>query len=505
MFTQIEQIQKKVPFQIIPTIITLTVFIILLICPAPAAITENAWTFVAIFVAIILGIILKVMSVGAMSLIAILAVVLSQVSADTSKASVQIALSSFNNPLIWLIAIAVIVSKSLKKTGLGNRLAYNFLKVLGKKTIGIGYGLALCELLLAPITPSNTARGGGIIHPIMRSIAHAFNSDPEKNTQSKIGTYLSLVNYQSNPITSAMFITATAPNPLVVDYVAQATGGNFSISWATWALAMLLPGIIAILLMPLIIYYLSPPEIKETPNAITLAKDELNKMGAMSIHEKVLACVFLAMLLFWAGIPTLLADLGGFNTLAAYLKIDPTGVAIAGLSFLVLSGILTWDDVISEKTAWDTLFWFAALIMLAGQLNKLGVIGVFSEWMSLTISNSGVHWLFAASILVSIFFFTHYFFASTTAHISAMLLAFLTVGASLIPAEFINIFMLMMAAASGLMGGITHYSTGTSPVIFSSGYVTLGKWWQIGLIMGIINLIIFAVVGVVWWKVLGYW
>lgn len=85
----------------------------------------------------------------------------------------------------------------------------------GKKTIGIAYSLALSELILAPITPSNTARGGGIIHPIMRAIAGSYGSDPEQGTQGRMGRYLALTNYHANPITSAMFITATAPNPLV--------------------------------------------------------------------------------------------------------------------------------------------------------------------------------------------------------------------------------------------------------------------------------------------------
>jgi len=419
-----EELQKKVPFQIVPAIITLSVFVILLICPAPAAITAKAWTLVAIFVAIILGIILKVMSIGAMSLIAIVVVALTQVTSGNSKEAVAVALSSFNNPLIWLIAVSVMISKSLKKTGFGNRVAYVALLILGKKTIGIGYGLALCELFLAPFTPSNTARGGGIIHPVMKSIAHAFDSYAEKGSQSKIGTYLALVNYHANPITSAMFITATAPNPLVVNYIAEATGNNFSITWGMWALAMLLPGLIAILLMPLVIYYLAPPEIKETPNAVQLAKDELRKMGAFSLHEKMLAGLFTVMLLFWAGMPTMLATWGNLPVLASYLKVDPTGVALTGLAFLLLSGILTWDDIIGEKSAWDTLFWFAALVMLAGQLNKLGVIGAFSSWMSLTISDSGIHWFLSALILMAIFFYAHYFFASTTAHISAMLLAF---------------------------------------------------------------------------------
>jgi len=250
---------------------------------------------------------------------------------------------------------------------------------------------------------------------------------------------------------------------------------------------------------------LAPPEIKATPSAVEMADNELKKLGAFSVHEKLLAGLFVVMLVFWAGLPTLLASWGGFPVLAGYLKIDPTGVALAGLAFLLLSGILTWDEVIGEKSAWDTLFWFAALIMLADQLNKLGVIGVFSDWMAGVISSSGMHWMWAAVLLIGVFFYTHYVFASTTAHMSAMLLAFLTVGVTVVPGEYSHVFMLMMAASGSLMMTLTHYATGTSPIIFSSGFVSMGKWWQVGFVMSVVNLALFALVGAAWWKLLGFW
>ena len=145
-----------------------------------------------------------------------------------------------------LIVIAVLVSLSLNKTGLGTRIGYYFIKLFGKRTLGVAYGLVAAELVIAPVTPSNTARGGGIIHPIMRAIAGSYGSDPEKGTQGRMGRYLALTNYHANPITSAMFITATAPNPLVVKLIADATGAQISLSWGTWALAMLLPGLVAL-------------------------------------------------------------------------------------------------------------------------------------------------------------------------------------------------------------------------------------------------------------------
>jgi DASS family divalent anion:Na+ symporter len=486
-----------VPFKLPQALITTGVLAILLLVPCPEGLSDKAWGLVAIFLTTIVAIILKVMPIGVMAMMAIVIVALSQVTSTSSKGAIADALSSFSSPLIWLIVVAILISRGLKKTGLGNRIGMLFIVLLGKRTLGIGYGLAICELVLAPFTPSNTARGGGIVHPVMKSIANAFDSDPAKGTQGKVGTYLALVNYHANPITSTMFLTATAPNPLVVDYVAKATNQQLHLSWTTWALCMVVPGLFCLLVMPLVIYLLSPPELKVTPDAVYFAKGELQRMGPLGPMEKVMIFTFGLLLVLWANLPALFFG-------PAY-TLDPTVVAFVGLFVLIITGTLNWDDVLSEKSAWDTLIWFGALVMLAEQLNKLGVVSWFTEGMKAAIIASGMSWQLIAAVLVLAFVFSHYLFASTTAHISAMMLAFLGVGALLIPPQYLIAFMLMMTAGSAIMMTLTHYATGTSPIIFGSGYVTLGLWWRVGLVMCLFELLAFALVGGVWWKLLGFW
>jgi len=260
---------------------------------------------------------------------------------------------------------------------------------------------------------------------------------------------------------------------------------------------MLLPGLVCLLLMPLVIRVLCPPELKATPNAIEYAKGELARMGPLGGKERVMIGVFAMMLVLWANVPAMIWG--------PTFTLDPTVVAFLGLFALIITGTIDWDDVLSEKSAWDTLIWFGALVMLAEQLNKLGVIAWFSADMRDAIAASGMGWLSIAAILVLAFVFSHYLFASTTAHISAMMLAFLTVGAQLIPQPYIAPFMLMMTAGSAIMMTLTHYATGTSPIIFGSGYVTMGQWWRVGAVMCVFELVIFAVVGGIWWKILGFW
>ncbi|MGB5444608.1 MAG: DASS family sodium-coupled anion symporter [Psychromonas sp.] len=487
---------KGTDIRVIPGLFAIAVILLLwFVVAPPPGVSANAWHLLALFVGTIAAIIGKAMPIGAIAVLAITLVALTGVTNDNPTGAIKDALSGFSNSLIWLIGIAIIISRGLAKTGLGNRIGYYFISLFGRKTIGIGYALALSELIIAPVTPSNTARGGGIIHPIMKSIATSFGSSPEQGTSRKIGHYLALVSYHINPITSAMFITATAPNPLIVKLIADATGANISITWGTWALAALLPGLLCIALVPLVVYAVYPPEIKTTPDARTFAKSKLSEMGPMSYAEKVMISVFALLLILWAGLPAMI--------FGADYAVDTTAVAFLGLSILLISGVLSWEDVLKEKSAWDTVVWFSALVMMATFLSKLGLVAWFSSVVESNIQQLGFDWVVSVIILVAVYFYAHYFFASTTAHITAMFAAFYVAGLALgAPPLYLG---LLLAGASSLMMSLTHYATGTSPIVFESGYVSMDNWWLMGFIMSIVNLTVWGIVGGLWWKVLGYW
>ena len=487
---------KVESFRPVPALVAVAITLVIwFVIPVPEGVKPNAWHMLALFIGTIAAIIGKVMPIGALSIIAITLVAITGVTNDKPSAAIADALSGFSNSLIWLIGISIMMSRGLINTGLGARIGYYFISLFGRRTVGIGYALSISELMLAPLTPSNTARGGGIMHPVMRSIANSFGSSPEQGTSGKIGRYLALVNYHTNPITSAMFITATAPNPLVVKLVAEATGAEISLSWGTWALAMLLPGLVAIALMPLVILWLYPPEIRDTEDAHTFALSRLAELGPVKTSEKILLGVFAWLLFLWAGVPEMIAG-------KAY-AVDATTAAFSGLTLLLLAGVLSWEEVLAEKSAWDTITWFAALVMMATFLNKLGIIAWLSTVLQGGIVQLGLGWMGAVALLTLVYMYAHYLFASTTAHITAMFAAFYTAGIALGAPPMA--FALLLAAASSIMMTLTHYATGTSPIIFGSGYTTLGQWWLAGLVMSVVNLTVWVLVGGVWWKVLGYW
>ncbi|MDR2236434.1 MAG: anion permease [Chryseobacterium sp.] len=466
--------------------ITFGVALVIWFIPVPEGVTQDAWHLFAIFAATILGIILKAAPMGTMCMMAIAFTALTQVVApgDAGK-SITKALSGFGDKVIWLIGISFFIARGFIKTGLGNRIAFLFIRIFGKSSLGLAYGLGLADVCLAPAIPSNTARGGGIIYPIMKSMAISFDSVPEKpETHRKLGSFLTLNSYYMNLIASSMFLTGTASNPMCQKFAANL---GINITWMSWAAAGFLPGLVAFFVVPLVLYKLYPPELKKTGDAPKMAARKLKEMGPISRNEWLMLLAFFILLALWI--------------FGASLSIDATTTAFIGLTLLLLTSVLTWEDVKGEKGAWDTIVWFAVLVMMASSLNELGFIGWFSDLIKVKIG--GLSWQVAFPVIIVVYFFSHYIFASATAHVAAMYAALLGVGVSLgIPPMLLAMMLGFMGSVYGVL---THYGHGPAPVFFGSGYVDLKAWWLRGLEIGVVLLIIYMAVGGLWMKVLGYY
>ena len=447
--------------------ITFLVALVLWFIPTPEGVTPEAWHLFAIFASTILGIILKAAPMGTMCMMAIGFTALTQVLAPgNAGASITKSLSGFGDKVIWLIGISFFIARGFIKTGLGNRIAFLFIKIFGKSSLGLAYGLGLADMCLAPAIPSNTARGGGIIYPIMKSMAMSFGSVPDNPaTHRKLGSFLTLNSYYMNLITSSMFLTGTASNPMCQKFAANL---GVDITWMSWALAGFVPGLAAFIIVPLVLYKLYPPELKKTGNAAKMADDKLRKMGPITRNEWLMLVAFFVLLSLWI--------FGGS------LSIDATTTAFIGLTLLLLTSVLTWEDVKAEKGAWDTIVWFAVLVKV-----QIG----------------GLDWMVAFPVIILVYFFSHYIFASATAHVAAMYAALLGVGISLgIPGMLLA---MMLGFMGSIYGVLTHYGHGPAPVFFGSGYVDLKAWWLRGLEIGIVLLVIYMAIGGLWMKVIGYY
>lgn len=397
---------------------------------------------------------------------------------DTSTA-----LNGFASSSVWLVVFAFFISKGIIKTGLGNRIAYVFIERFGKKTLGLAYALFGVDLIIGPATPSSTARAGGILYPIARSVSESYGSYPDDPSRTKMGAFLMHCIYHGDTIVATMFLTAGATKPLAQELAA---GFGVEITWMNWFLGALVPGIISLALIPLVLYKLSPPDIKETPKAAEWARGKRDEMGPMLFDEKATGVIFALAIVLW-----MLGNISPLGNLT---------VAMIAVSLLLLTKVLNWQDITTEKSAWNTLIWFAILVMMAGQLNELGFIPWFSEAIAGAVTGWG--WLAVFLVLSLTYFYTHYMFASLTAHVTAMYPAFL--GVALAAGAPPLYAALMLAYVTNISASTTHYASGPASIVFGSGYTTQNEWWKVCFFMGLMYLVIWLGIGSGWMGLLGY-
>lgn len=449
--------------------------ILIAMMPTLNGMDPRAMPAFAIFIFTVLGIIFKPMPMGAMAFLGL------TLLATTKIATFAEAFAGFSHPVIWLVVAAFFLSRGFIKTNIGLRIAYVFMKYLGKNSLGVAYSLSLADLVLAPAIPSNTARVGGVIYPVARAISKAYGSEPYISSR-KIGSFLILSVFQIGAVTSAMFLTSMAGNPLIADLAGDA---GAVITWSTWAKYAIVPGIVSILIIPFLLYWLYPPEIKKTKNAYAFASQKLQELGRVTSKEYIMLFVFVLLLGLWI--------------IGPQIHFSATVAALIGVSLLLLTNVLTWEDLIAEKNAFDTLIWFSALVTMAKLLNDYGFIEVFSQIISQHLG--GVNWVLGLVVIAVFYFVSHYLFASNIAHISAMYQPLLVVSVAMGAPPLIS--ALLLGFFSSLFGGLTHYGCGPAPILFGSGYVSVKHWWLLGALMGLVNLVIWLGIGGLWWKIIG--
>lgn len=448
--------------------------------PIPDGITVQAWTLLSIFVSTITGLVLEPLPVGAWAFLSVTTAVF------TKTLTFSQAFTAFTNDVIWLIVVSFFFAKGFEKTGLGERVATLFVKAFGKSTLGLAYGLAFAEALIAPAMPSTTARAGGIFMPIMSSLSQNAGSLPGTDSAGKLGKFLVQAQFQGSVHSSALFLTAAAQNLLCLK-LATEMGVVIASPWVTWVKAAIAPALVGLLVTPFLISKLTPPEIKDTPEAPKQASERLQKMGPMSRDEKImLGTMGLAVVLWVTG------DAIGVSSVVA---------AMLGLSVLLLTGVLNWKDCLQYPPAWDTLFWFAVLVGMSGQLNSMGVIKHFADVVGGKLVEMNLGWQAVFGLLNVAYFLLHYMFASQTAHVGALYSAFL---AMMLTAGVPGLLAaLSLAYCSNLFGSTTHYGSGQGAVYYGAGYVNLKEIFSMGALMAVVNLAIWGIVGGAWWKVLG--
>lgn len=470
--------------------IMLIVLAIFWVTPAPLDMPVVAWRFFGVFIAMIIGLILEPLPATAISLIAIVLVVvlnsfllfgpeeLAKFKSDSaaSKAALAWGLKGFSSSTVWLVFGAFMFALGYKVSGLGKRIALIIVKLMGKSTLTLGYAIVIIDCILAPCIPSNTARTGGTIFPVIRNLPPIFDSQPNDPVSSrKIGSYLMWMMIISTSVSSSMFITGAAPNALLIGFAHE----YIEITWAKWFFGFLPGAIILIIIAPLISYFLYKPTITKNSEVTKWAAQELSTLGKLSYKELALIALIIISLTLWI--------------FGKQIGINSTVTALIAVSFMLILRVVVWKDIISYAESWNTLVNLATLVTMANGLEKTGFIKWFSGFMSHHLG--GFDPVMAILVMILIFYFSHYFFASFTAHTTTLVPMILAVGLS-IPGVHMAELCLLLGFTIGLMGVLTPYATGPNIIVYGSGYMQSKDFWRMGFTVGIVFMAV--LLGVVW-------
>ncbi|QWA13376.1 DASS family sodium-coupled anion symporter [Sodalis ligni] len=470
-----ESSKKK---SLIAVTIPILIGVVIWLLPIPMGLTPKAWHMLAIFAATIAAILTQPLPSGAVMMVAVC------VAIFTGTLTEAQALSGFANGTVWLIFCAYILSLGFVTSGLGKRIAYKMLSLFGGSSLGIAYSLGISDLIMSPAMPSVTARSGGIIFPIARSINSVLGSAPGA-TGKKIGDFLTMVCFQFTPITGAIFLTGMAANPLAGSLAKTSLGIN--ITWGGWFIAAVVPAMVCFCLMPLLVYKMLNPELKRTPEAKQMGRRALAELGPMVLAEKKVAFGFILALVGWG------------TSLLTGLSATTIGLGLA--AYLFATRAVDWKDLLKDYAAWDTVIWFGVIISLATGLSDLGFIKWITAHLGSVIHGLGAMGTFV--ILGVIYIYVHYLFATATGHVAALYAPFAaTAIAAGAPPMMVAI---CFGIFSNLMWGNTEYGGGPGPIYFAQGYFERPRFYKINFCIVTFNVVLTFIVGLFWWKLLGYY
>jgi DASS family divalent anion:Na+ symporter len=438
--------------------------------PIPAGLTREAWHLFAIFAAAIFAVILNSFPLLTASLLAVSAAVLTR-TVDPAKA-----FAGFANQSVLLVIAAFLVANAVVKSGLGKRISLLVVGAFGRSTLGLGYSIFVTDAMIAPAFPSNTARGG-VLYPIILSLAQSSGSMPDDQSSRRMGGYLMFCGMASLSVSSALWLTATSGNPIAVS-LAEHYG--VKINFGSWLIAASIPVLTMIALLPLVLYKLFPPGVTDTPDAPKAAREALGTMGSLTRDEWIVAVAFAFMVTGWV--------------MASTLNLSLAAIAFAGLGALLATNVLTLEDINLQGGTLVTFIWLAVLFALSGQLNELGFMGYVGARLTSLLGE--ITWPIAYVILLVLYVLMHYMFVSQTAQILALFDVFLGVGVKTgVPAPLMAFALLF---ASSYFSTITPQGGSQNVIFVGSSYLTQRELYRLGLLTTVFCLLVFLVVGTPW-------
>lgn len=393
------------------------------------------------------------------------------------------AVSGFASPSLWLLVTGFVISIAMTRTGVAKRIALLMMKRFGKTPAGAIGASMLANFLIAPLTPSNTARTAAML-PIIEGIATAYNAKPGK---SQFGKALALATTFTSNITGSAFLTGTIPNPVSLGLIAAAAGASTFTTWSYWALAAVPTNILILCATLWLCLKMFPPEVKNLPGGMDYVDKQLAEMGPMSLPEKKSVLYFLIALALWS------TD--------SIHKFDSSMVAFfAGLLiFLPRIGVLDWKET-EKSLPWELFVYFGGVLTLSGVLMQTKSFEWIIKACMAALGLQSMSMMPLLIILIGFSIFSHVIWSTTTAMCGVMIPIYVglaqAMGFPII--AFCMPLAIMMAYALFLP-----FNTMGNIILFGTGYYTVPEQLKSSIALGFIIWGLWIVTAFTWWKWIG--
>ncbi|CAD7702689.1 unnamed protein product [Ostreobium quekettii] len=450
-------------------------------CPRPEGIDPEGWGLVAVFVGTIVGILLETLPSGACALIG------ASIAVLIGSLPFSAAFKGFSQEAPWLITIAIFLSTGINKMQLGQRITCNLVYIFGSSALGLTYSLVISEFLLGPGVPNVASRSGAILLPIIRSMAEICGSKPSNGTEKKLGAYLMVTCFQTAAVTSATFLTASPLNPFSTALAKHQMHQEFT--WLTWVKGAIVPAFLDIMLIPLVVWVVYPPQMTDTTEAKYLASNKLRLMGRMKPEEWTMLGAMVITVVLW-----LVGPVVGISTIVA---------AAIGIMIALVLELIEWKDCLAAKTAWNTITWLSVLTAMANQLSETGVTDVMQRHTLPLLKALEWHWFPSVLLLAILYVYIHHLIASSIAHVAALYTFFLALAMSVGGPPLLA--SLIFGYFSNMMETISPFCAAHGPLFLGQGYVSLPAFLGIGVLVSAFNVVVWMGVGPVWWSFVGFW
>jgi solute carrier family 13 (sodium-dependent dicarboxylate transporter), member 2/3/5 len=391
------------------------------------------------------------------------------------------ATSPYANSVVFLFMGGFMIGLAIEKWNLHKRIALSIVNITGTSGNKIILGFILATGFLS-MWLSNTATTM-MMFPIAVSVIKVMgdNKYEAKGFRNFSLCLMLAIAYSSN-FGGIATIIGTPPNVAFVGFIQKQY--NHTVQFADW---MLICTPLSLLLMfslyIVMVKVLYPNHIRHDDETKFYIRNELDKLGPLSLTEKRVLVVFVSTALLW-----ITKDL--INKLDM-VKLDDTMIAIIGAVALFIfptgrkevenEKLLQWED--TSRIAWGILLLFGGGISLANALEKAGLITMLGNWLSNYAGNN----IFLLVLMITVI---SVFISEVMSNVAQVIVFAPVIGGMAVALKIDPLLLGVPMTLAASCASMLPMGTPPNAIVFASGHIRLPQMLKTGLVMNIISVIL---------------